>query len=288
MNFRRAVLASPRVARVISDELGQYNRRFAVALGDGAVVEAVLYRGDTLCVSSQVGCAVRCPFCASGANGLGRSLQREELDAQIAAVEAHAGVTVRGVTVSGVGEPLHNFEAVTRFVERAHARGIRTTLTTSGGPVHRLASWLRELPHQGLTISVHAGTEGVRARAVPKGPDLASLFAVLAEEVPRMTRARRKRTALAYLALADVNDADDEVDAFAARALPLGLIVHLYAHNPVPTSDARGVDRARYEAMYERMRAAGLILRMSARARLEANGGCGTLVALRRSADAVQ
>jgi 23S rRNA (adenine2503-C2)-methyltransferase len=273
------------VATIISDEIGHYNRRFAIALCDGAVVESVLYREDTLCISSQVGCAVRCPFCASGANGLGRSLIEDELDEQIAAVEQHAGVVIRGVTVSGVGEPLHNYDAVTRFVERAHARGLRTTLTTSGGPSHRLATWLRSLPHRGLTISVHAGTEPVRARTVPKGPDLASLFAVLGAEVPQMTRARRKRTALAYLALAGVNDADEEIDAFVARARPLGLIVHLYAHNPVPTSDARGVERSRYEAMYERMRAAGLTVRMSAQARLEANGGCGTLVALRRSAE---
>lgn len=275
------------MATIISDEIGHYNRRFAVALRDGAVVESVLYRESTLCISSQVGCAVRCPFCASGANGLGRSLQQEELDEQIEAVESHAGVTITGVTVSGVGEPLHNFDNVTRFVDRAHARGVRVTLTTSGGPVHRLATWLRALPHQGLTISVHAGTESVRARAVPKGPDLASLFEVLAAEVPRLTRARRKKTALAYLAIAGLNDCDDEIDAFAARALPLGLIVHLYAHNPVPTSDARGVDRARYEELYARMTATGLTVRMSARARLEPNGGCGTLVALRRSASAV-
>ena len=278
------MLDRPAVATILSDEIGHYNRRFAVVLGDGAVVESVLYRQDTLCVSSQVGCAVRCPFCASGANGLGRSLRDDELDEQIAAVERHAGVTIRGVTVSGVGEPLHNFDAVTRFVERAHARGIRTTLTTSGGPVQRLATWLRTLPHQGLTISIHAGSEAARARAVPKGPDLASLFAVIADEVPRLTRARRKRTALAYLALAALNDSDHEIDAFIARALPLGLIVHLYAHNPVSTSDVRGVDRARYEAIYARMKAAGLTVRMSAQARLESNGGCGTLVALRRPA----
>ncbi len=270
-------------ATIISDEIGHYNRRFAVQLRDGAVVESVLYRESTLCVSSQVGCGVRCPFCASGANGLGRSLAEDELDAQLTAVERHAGVSIAGVTVSGVGEPLHNFDNVTRFVERAHRRGVRVTLTTSGGPVQRLATWLRSLPHQGLTISVHAGTEAVRARAVPKGPDLASLFAVLATEVPQLTRARRKKTALAYLALAGVNESDDEVDAFIARALPLGLIVHLYAHNPVPTSDARGVERARYEAMYERMKRAGLVVRMSARARLESNGGCGTLVAVRRA-----
>ncbi len=191
------------------------------------------------------------------------------------------GGALRGVTVSGVGEPLHNHHAVSTFVERCRARGLRVTLTTSGGPLPRLREWLRERPHDGLTLSVHAGTEPTRARLVPKGPDLASLFALLSEVVPSLSRARRKKTALAYLLLEGANDGDPEVDAFAARAAPLGLPIHLYAHNPVPTSDARGVDRARYEAVYARLRAAGLTVRMSSQARVEPNGGCGTLVALR-------
>lgn len=273
---------------IVSEHPGRWNRRFVVRLGDGALVESVLYRGDTLCVSCQVGCAVRCPFCASGANGLGRSLSLDELEAQVedvaSVVAREGGPALRGVTVSGIGEPLHNHDAVSAFVDRCRARGLRVTLTTSGGPLRRLREWLRERPHQGLTISVHAGTEATRARVVPHGPDLASLFEVLGGEVPALGRTRRKRTALAYLLLEGVNDGGDEIDAFVARAVPLaalGVRVHLYAHNPVETSPMRGVGRARYEAVYDRMTAAGLGVQMSAQARLEANGGCGTLVALR-------
>lgn len=271
---------------VVLEQVGRWNHRFELRLHDGATVEAVLYRGDTLCVSSQVGCAVRCPFCASGANGLARSLDVSELEAQLETIESQLrreGGALRGVTVSGIGEPLHNHHAVAAFADRCRARGLRVTLTTSGGPLPRLREWLRERPHDGLTLSVHAGTEPTRARLVPRAPDLASLFAVLAEEVPAMSRARRKKTALAYLLLAGENERDAEIDAFAARAAPLGLAVHLYAHNEVPTSDARGVDRARYEAVYARLRGAGLTVRMSSQARVEPNGGCGTLVALRTS-----
>jgi 23S rRNA (adenine2503-C2)-methyltransferase len=270
-------------ARIITDAPGQWNRRFVLGLEDGSTVETVLYRGDTLCISSQVGCAVRCPFCASGANGLGRSLELHELQAQVDVVSAHVPCEPRGVTVSGVGEPLHNHAAVRAFAESAHAGGLRVTLTTSGGPLPRLREWLRDVPHRGLTLSVHAGTEGVRARMVPHAPDLASLFSLLGDELPALSRHRRKRTALAYLVLEGENDGDDELDAFIARALPLGLPVHLYDYNPVPTSQARGVGRARYEAIYARMHDAGLRVRMSSQARLEANGGCGTLVSLRKS-----
>ncbi|MEY4576359.1 MAG: hypothetical protein RL701_1062 [Pseudomonadota bacterium] len=254
-----------------------FNERWLVELADGARVECVAYRGDTLCVSSQVGCAVRCPFCASGAGGLARGLTPAELIGQVDAVRA-LGRTLARVTVSGVGEPLHNHVAVFGFLEWCRSQRLDVSITTSGGPLPRLAEWLHA-PHNGLTLSIHAGTEDTRARMVPKGPALAPLFELLAQEVPRMTQRRRRKTALAYLACAGVNDAPDELSAFAERARPFGLWVHLYAYNEVPTSDYKSVTRAQYERMHAQLMAAGLRVRMSSRARLEENGGCGRLIA---------
>ncbi len=277
-------VARPAV-RLEHEEVGEWNRRFGVVLADGARVEAVLYRGDTLCISTQVGCAVGCPFCASGQGGLERPLTLAELAGQVEAV-ATLGLTLRRVTLSGVGEPLHNFGPVTDFLVWARARRLGVSLTTSGGPLARLRELL-QLPHNGVTISVHAGTEAVRARLVPKGPPLGPLFELLEEVRPKLGRNRRKKLALAYLAVAGENDDPAEVDAFLERARPLGLTVHLYALNPVPGSPYAAVSRARYEALYQQMSATGLRVRMSSRARVEANGGCGTLVArLRRARSA--
>ena len=140
-----------------------FNRRYFVRLRDGSAVEAVLYRGDTLCISSQVGCAVGCMFCASGADGLKRPLSLEELIAQIESVRAE-GAQLARVTVSGVGEPLHNAEALSRLLDWCRAERLGMSLTTSGGTPAQLRRWLA-LPHNGLTLSVHAGTERVRARS---------------------------------------------------------------------------------------------------------------------------
>ncbi len=276
---RDVVSAVPKAAAatIVAEHPGVQNRRFVVALADGARVETVLYRGDTLCVSSQVGCAVGCPFCASGHNGFGRNLRFEELVGQVEAVRSRGHAPVR-LTVSGIGEPLHNLPAVAALIDWCRAGRIGPSLTTSGGPLGRLAAALH-LHHNGLTVSVHAGTEATRARLVPRGPALAPLFACLGDELSALARSRRRKVALAYLLLAGENDGDAEVDAFVARARPLGLAVHLYAHNAVPTSPLRGVDRRRYEEVYARMNGAGLSVRMSSSARLEANGGCGTLVA---------
>lgn len=265
-----------------SEHASAWNLRFGVRLRDGARVECVLYRGDTLCVSTQVGCAVSCPFCASGAQGFGRNLEPAELIGQIDAIVA-LGHRVERVTLSGVGEPLHNWAAALELMRSCRERRIAPSLTTSGGPLTRLSEALHA-PHNGLTISVHAGTEPVRAKLVPHAPPLAPLYDLLRNQIPTFTRRRRRKTALAYLVLAGDNDSDAEVDAFIARASPLGIAVHLYAYNPVAASGCARIEPGRYQAIYDRMRGAGLVTRMSSQARIEANGGCGTLVALRPAA----
>jgi 23S rRNA (adenine2503-C2)-methyltransferase len=278
--YTRRVTSHPAVV-LESEHASVSNLRYGVRLRDGARVECVLYRADTLCVSTQVGCAVSCPFCASGAQGFGRNLELAELVGQLDAIAA-LGHRVSRVTLSGVGEPLHNWSAAHELIRACRDRRIAPSMTTSGGPLARLAEALRA-PHNGLTISVHAGTEATRAELVPHAPLLEPLYDLLGAEVPGLTQSRRRKTALAYLVLAGKNDGDDEVDAFIARSRPLGIAVHLYAYNPVSTSAHGRVDDSRYRAIYGRMRNAGLITRMSSQARIEANGGCGTLVALRPS-----
>jgi 23S rRNA (adenine2503-C2)-methyltransferase len=262
---------------VDAEQKSEFNRRFGLRLADGARVEAVLYRGDTLCVSTQVGCSVGCPFCASGAQGLARSLKLPELMGQIELVRGR-GHEVKRVTLSGVGEPLLN-PACAEFVHACRAERVPPSVTTSGGAAELLRRWLH-LPHNGLTLSVHAGTEEARARLVPGAPDLATLFDVLLEELPELSRSRRKKITLAYLLLVGENDSDEEIDAFAARAASCGLDVQLYSQNAVAHSSLRSPREARVDAIKLRLEAAGLRVRRSSKARREANGGCGTLLAL--------
>lgn len=264
---------------VTQEHIGIHNRKFGIRLEDDSRVEAVLYRGDSLCISTQVGCAVGCPFCASGARGLGRNLNVEELHGQVACVLAK-GHKIARVTLSGVGEPLHNQEACLRFVRESHEAKRTVSLTSSGGPLRRLEAWF-QVPHRGLTLSVHAGSEKMRSQVVPRGPALGPLFDELQRLLPTATQRRRRRVALAYLMLGGLNDHDEEIDAFIERALPLGLVVHLFRYNPVPTSDHTRVPDPRYQEVCQRMRSRGLEVRRSSQARIEATGGCGTLVALR-------
>ncbi len=260
-----------------AERRSEFNRRFGVRLEDGARVEAVLYGGDTLCVSTQVGCSVGCPFCASGARGLARSLKLRELLGQIACVR-EGGHEVKRVTLSGIGEPLTNPASVD-FVHMCRAERIPPSVTTSGGSAELLRRWLH-LPHNGLTLSVHAGEEATRLRLVPRAPDLATLFDVLRDELPKLSRSRRKKIALAYLLIEGENDSDAELDAFAARALPVHLDVQLYSQNAVASSSSRSPGERRIDAIKSQLEATGLRVRRSSKARREPNGGCGTLLAL--------
>ncbi|WP_457624574.1 radical SAM protein, partial [Persephonella sp.] len=97
-----------RIETVIEDQL---NRLIEVRTEDSYTVESVYYRGDTLCVSTQLGCPVRCAFCASGKNGLIRNLSPEEIISQYELAVAD-GMEIRNIAFAGIGEPLLNWENV--------------------------------------------------------------------------------------------------------------------------------------------------------------------------------
>ena len=267
--------------RLVPTQTSAFNQRFAVELDDGAVVESVVYRGHTLCVSCQVGCAVRCPFCASGRPGLVRNLAYDEMVEQVELARVPAPA-LRRVTVSGVGEPLHNFEAVRAFVDFCRQQRLAPSVTTSGGPTAKLRD-LFGLPHNGLTISMHAGTEATRRRLVPHGPTLAALVEVVEQQFAKLSRSKQRCVSLAYLLLSGVNDDDGEVEAFAGMVAPLSVSVYLYRLNHVAGSAFLPANDARYQAVYDAWKAQGIEVRRSSLARVENNGGCGTLVASARA-----
>ncbi|PLX93259.1 MAG: radical SAM protein, partial [Desulfuromonas sp.] len=117
------------------------NQRFLIPLDDGLSVEAVYYGSGTLCLSSQAGCALRCAFCASGRLGLRRNLTLAELSLQLQHAQGR-GITPKRLTLSGIGEPLHNAETVIPFLAQCREKGIPLSLTTTGCNLLRLAEIL--------------------------------------------------------------------------------------------------------------------------------------------------
>jgi len=201
-------------------------RKTLFVTADGHLVEAVLMalpRRATVCVSSQVGCAVGCAFCASGRLGLRRDLTAEEMVDQVLAAERVLrpdGRRVTNVVVMGMGEPFHNYDETLRACRALNdpegfGLAARAISISTAGVVPGIDRFAREPPQLNLAVSLHAGTDSLRDRLVPLNRrfPLDAVFAACARYVART----RRKLLFEYVVLAGVNDTPDQVRALAAR-----------------------------------------------------------------------
>lgn len=222
-------------------------RKYRFALTDGARVESVLIpeeRRRTLCVSSQVGCALRCAFCLTGALGFSRNLETWEIVEQILAVrrERPPEEAPSNVVLMGMGEPLLNYENVARAARlMALDHGLkfshrRITLSTVGIP-----KALDRLAHDNvpvsLAISINAADEETRSRIMPvnKSYPLAEVI----EALERFPLSNRKRITFEYVMLSGINDSPLHARKLANRIKRFPCKINLIPFNPFPGSDLR-------------------------------------------------
>lgn len=231
----------PETASVHSSPDGN-THKFVVRLADGARVESVSMRTPkrlTFCISSQVGCALKCSFCATGLMGLKRNLKAHEIVAQVVAMgNFHNWNDDRfNIVYMGMGEPLANLDAVTESIRILHdERGLnlgarRITVSTAG-----LVPQIRELTRLelqvGLAVSLHATTDELRDQLVPvnKRWPIRELLDAAAE----YGRTVGRRVTLEYTLLGGVNDGMEDADRLAAIARELPSKVNIIPYNPVP------------------------------------------------------
>jgi 23S rRNA (adenine2503-C2)-methyltransferase len=234
-------LSLPAVASIHGTRDG-LTHKFVIGLAGGARVECVSMRTErrlTFCLSSQVGCALKCSFCATGLMGLKRNLRAEEIVAQVMVMgDYHAWKDDRfNLVFMGMGEPLANYDAVVRSLRIFHdPQGLnlgarRITVSTSG-----LVPGMRQLSQEGLAVglalSLHATTDELRDELVPvnKRWPLAELLPAARD----YGRATGRRVTLEYTLLGGVNDRDEDADRLAAIARDLPSKINLIPYNPVP------------------------------------------------------
>jgi len=239
----------PEVVRVQGS--ADTTRKFLLRLRDGRLVETVLIpaspalygeRSDrrTACVSSQVGCAYGCRFCASGLAGFTRNLSADEIVAQVLRIEEVAGERVSNIVFMGMGEPLANFENLLRAIRILNEPwgvgiGARhMTVSTSG-----LAPQIRALADQPLqvrlAISLHGATDEVRGRIMPVNRKYP--IAALMEACRYFRQKRKQRITFEYILIAGVNDS--EADALALAGLARGVEAKV---NVIPYNRVEGLD----------------------------------------------
>jgi len=222
-------------------------QKFLFRLHDGRYVESVLIPANraafgeqsdrrTICVSSQVGCAYDCKFCASGLAGFTRNLRPDEIVEQVLQVEAHSGERIDNIVFMGMGEPLANFTSVTRAIRIIQAEwgigiGARhITVSTSGlaPQIKKLADF--PLPVR-LAISFHGATDEVRERIMPVNRKYP--LDVLMEALAYFRDRKKQKITLEYILIEDVNDQPEHAAALARRARSIQAKVNLIPYNTV-------------------------------------------------------
>ena len=207
---------------------------------DGHAVEAVLMTYTaraTVCVSTQVGCAVGCAFCASGRMGLQRGLEAEEMVDQVfhfARVLRGEGRQVTNVVFMGMGEPFHNYDETLRACRLLNDQAgfrlaARAISVSTAGVVPGIDRFADEPLQLNLAVSLHAGTDELRSRLVPlnRTYGLDDVFGACA----RYVRRTHRKVLFEYVVLRGVNDTPEQVQALQARVRPPHYHLNLIAFN---------------------------------------------------------
>jgi 23S rRNA (adenine2503-C2)-methyltransferase len=269
--------------------------KYRVRLSDGAHVECVwmVQSGRiTLCVSSQVGCALSCDFCLTARMGLVRHLDAGEIAGQIALVarERELAGARFNVVFMGMGEPLHNYEAVTaalRILVDPAGFGLsrrRITVSTAGlaPAIERLAE---EEVRPRLAVSLNATTDELRSRLMPINRRYP--IARLLEACRSFARATGERCTFEYVLLDGVNDTDQDVRRLVSLVRSCPAKVNLIPFNPVPGWLAyRAPRRDRVVALRDALLAREVPVAVRWSRGAEARAACGQLALLPAEAPA--
>lgn len=266
--------------------------KLVLAMGDGARVETVLIPqakeedAYTQCLSTQVGCAMGCGFCASGVAGLKRHLSASEILAQVHLAktwlkEKSRESSVENYVFMGMGEPLHNYDALVRsLVLMNHEDGLnnslrRITVSTSG-LVPQLDKLGKDFEGQvPLAISLHAVSDDKRTALMPinKTHNISALIASL----KRYPKPARQRFTIEYTLIKGVNDALTEADALAKLLKPLAVKVNLIPMNPIEASPWQPPPWSHVEAFQARLQSHHLSVFVRKKRGDDVAAACGQL-----------
>ena len=258
---------------------------------DGTLVESVVMRytaRTTVCVSSQAGCGMACPFCATGQAGLTRNLSTAEIVDQVVSAqrsEAAAGGRVSNVVFMGMGEPLANYSrvvaAVRRIVEPAPGGlGLsqRNVVVSTVGLVPAIRKFTEEGLQVTLALSLHAPDDELRNTLVPvntRWPVREVLEAAFG-----YVRRTGRRLSIEYALIRDVNDQPWRADLLAKRLAGKLVHVNLIPLNPTPGSAWDASPKPVEQEFVRRLRAAGVNTTVRDTRGREIAGACGQLAAL--------
>ncbi len=264
--------------------------KFLFQLRDQALIETVLIPATpgltsqsdrhTVCVSTQVGCAYGCRFCASGLDGVKRNLTSAEIVDQVLHVQKLTGERVSNLVVMGMGEPLANYDNVLRALRILNAPwalglGARKITVSTVGLAPRIRQLADEPMQLRLAVSLHGATDAVRSQIMPvsKKHPLTELL----DACDYYVNTKKRMLTFEYILIENVNDVLEQAYKLAAIARRLHAKVNLIPYNPVEGLAWKRPDRERCKMFQHTLKTAGITATLRTEKGTDIAAACGQL-----------
>ena len=277
----RYTFGSPEVELVQTSSDG--TRKFLLRFPDGEKAEAVFMKyeyGNSLCISTQVGCNMGCRFCASGIGGKRRDLTAAEMLDEYLVCRENAGEPINHIVLMGMGEPFDNYEQVAEFLRQIHdpagvGLSYRNITVSTCGLIPRIERFGDEFPQVGLAISLHAGSQRAREAIMPvaKAYPLTELIPVCRAYAEKTGR----RITFEYALIRGKNDSPEDADTLVQLLRGLNCHVNLIPLNPVEESGLETVARSDAHAFAAMLESAGIPSTVRRQLGADIDAACGQL-----------
>lgn len=265
-------------------------RKFLFEMETSDFVEGVFMKygyGNSLCVSSQVGCRMGCRFCASALGGFVRNLSAGEMLGQVLAAENHVrdegtdeDPSINHIVVMGMGEPFDNYDNLACFLrllhdEKGRNMSYRNMTVSTSGIVPVIERFGEDFPQVNLAISLHRLTDEGRSRIMPVNRKYP--LDMLLEAAERYTDKTRRRITFEYALISGENDSDEDVNLMIKRLGGMLCHVNLIPLNKVDETGFSGSSRRRAAEIAARLDRAGIPATVRRELGGEIDGACGQL-----------
>ena len=258
-------------------------RKYLFGLDDGNVIESVLmkyHHGNSVCISSQVGCRMGCRFCASTQAGRVRNLEAGEICSEIYTAQKDIGERISHIVLMGIGEPLDNFDEVMRFLENITSPegvniGMRNISLSTCGLVPKIDMLAEKKLQLTLSVSLHAPNNQIRSSMMPVND--AYPVEQLIQTVRRYQDTTGRRVSFEYSMVRGVNDSDACAKQLADLIRGMGAHVNLIPINPVDGSPYSATDAANVRRFQQKLESLGVNATVRRRLGSEISAACGQL-----------
>lgn len=275
-------IENPAVVKVLTSKIDG-TQKFLFRLQDGNVIESVLMKykhGNSVCISTQVGCRMGCKFCASTLDGLVRNLSASEMLAEVYRIQRFSGERVSNIVLMGSGEPMDNFDNVIQFIKYiSDENGLhisqRNITISSCGIVERI----KEMADMGLQVtlalSLHAADNETRKGLMP----IAYKYTIgeVLEACRYYFQKTGRRITFEYSLVAGVNDTPEESEKLARLIQGINCHVNLIPVNPIKERDFKRSAKLNIDKFQNKLEKYGINATIRREMGADIQGACGQL-----------